>query len=124
MSKLGCDPFDAAIAALVDHDEDGAIVLFRRALAGRPRVRPLAWVTLGALLRTRGELGEAIECFVRATELLPLRDRSAAVLCETLRDAGRRDEARLEAERFMGLVRAGHATCSPYNERIFEACAR
>ena len=122
MSKIGCDPFDAANAALARGELASAITMFRKALAGRP-AKPLAWATLGALLRGRGELDEAIECFVKATELRPLRDRFASALCSAFRAAGRFEEARIEADRFMNLVRDGSAACTPSNKRILEACA-
>jgi cytochrome c-type biogenesis protein CcmH/NrfG len=121
MSKIASDPFDAANAAIAHGDVSVAVTMLRTALAGRP-AKPLAWHTLGELLRKRGELADAIDCFVRATELRPLRDRFAASLCDALRVAGRLEESRLEAERFMTLVRAGHTACAPDRKRIIDAC--
>ena len=122
MSKIASDPFDAANAAIAHGDIVSAIAMLRTALAGRPK-KALAWLTLAALLRGRGELDEAIVCCVKASELRPLRDRFAAVLCDYFRAAGRFEEARIEAERFMSHVREGRAACTPHNKRIFDACA-
>jgi len=122
MSKIASDPFDVATAAIAHGDAASAIVMLRTALAGRP-AKAFAWHTLGELLRKRGDTIEAIECFVKATELRPLRDRFAVALCDALRVAGRHDEARIEADRFMSLVRAGRAACAPDRKRVLEACA-
>jgi len=121
VSKISSDPFDAANEAIARGDPQAAITMLRVALAGRP-AKALAWVTLGALLRGRGELDESIVCFVKATVLRPLRDRFASTLCAALRADGRFDEARVEAERFMSLVREGHAGCGPNHKRVFDAC--
>lgn len=123
MSKIGTDPFDAANDAIAKGDPNAAITMLRMALATRPAKKPLAWVTLGALLRGRGELEEAITCFLQATLLRPLRDRFAATLCDALRAARRFDEARIEADRFLRLVRDGRAACGPNQRRALEAWA-
>jgi cytochrome c-type biogenesis protein CcmH/NrfG len=121
VSKIGTDPFDAATAAIAHGDTAGAIAMLRTALAGRP-AKAFAWYTLGQLVRAR-DLREAIECFVKATELRPLRDRFAAALCDALGAAGRHDEARIEAARFTSLVRAGRAACTPDRKRAMDVLA-
>ena len=122
MSKPAGDPFARAYAAIVAGDQAGAIAMFRVALALQPRANPLAWLTLSALLRGRGELGEAAELLVHATQTWPLQPKLSVNLCTTLRAAGRYDEARVEAERSRELLREGRIRCTPYQERTFEAC--
>lgn len=103
--------FDEACERRDRGDWDGAIEMFRVALAVDPD-RAFAWAILGRILADRGELLEAIACLRRATRLMPAQDVFAACLYFALIKAARYEEAEAEAIRFIHLVETRNVACA------------
>ena len=109
-------------AALLRDGRDfaGAARAYRKALRLEPSCA-MGWACLAKVHEMAGSLAKAIPFYRRALELRPANEILSASLFFALCHADEHDAARVEAERFLALVRDGRAVCGEDLREDYEA---